>query len=308
MMLDLQQRTLAGALKTSRVVGIVAYGFDLLDFGRNFQHLHDSLKFYAIFNVTSKLQSPQFQRLTEDTDPFYYRERLTMPKLLLCASNDEVLALDDTTGRTASARRDFRFVVRRGSKGCTAPIPKIPGTYEGKFELCVQAIPFFLHTISPPTHHPEDGLWHFSSTVTDVPKNVVAWLSCCIRAMELEIDNQQCIMAVSKNGVLSFLLWKDTGNRMRAKEPGGWWTGISCASSMHLSCFSILSFSLSQEPDNMATASKGLVLFFAPDDMHNAHKGLVLFFVGAGLNDHGGEDWSYHIPKDTDVFIRVAAP
>ncbi|CAI5964401.1 unnamed protein product, partial [Closterium sp. NIES-64] len=30
-----------------RVVGIVAYGFDLLDFGRNFQHLHDSLGAWA---------------------------------------------------------------------------------------------------------------------------------------------------------------------------------------------------------------------------------------------------------------------
>ncbi|CAI5503951.1 unnamed protein product, partial [Closterium sp. Naga37s-1] len=86
-----------------RVVGMVAYGFDLLDFGRNFQHLHDSLgawpvilKFYATFNVTSQLQSPQFQRLTEDTDPYYFRERLTMPKLLVSAANDEVLALDDT--------------------------------------------------------------------------------------------------------------------------------------------------------------------------------------------------------------------
>ncbi|CAI5529520.1 unnamed protein product, partial [Closterium sp. Naga37s-1] len=91
------------AAMDKRVVGIVAYGFDLLDFGRNFQHLHDSLgawpvilKFYAIFNVTSQLQSPQFQRLTEDTDPYYYRERLTMPKLLVSAANDEVLALDDT--------------------------------------------------------------------------------------------------------------------------------------------------------------------------------------------------------------------
>ncbi|CAI5951392.1 unnamed protein product, partial [Closterium sp. NIES-64] len=46
----------------------------------------------------------------------------------------------------------------------------------------------------------------------------------------------------------------------------------------------------------------------APDNMSRASKGLVLFFVGAGLNDHGRGDWSYHIPKDSDVFIRVAAP
>ncbi|CAI5459334.1 unnamed protein product [Closterium sp. Yama58-4] len=326
------------AAMDKRVVGIVAYGFDLLDFGRNFQHLHDSLgawpvilKFYAIFNVTSQLQSPEFTRLMEDTDPFYYRERLTMPKLLVSAANDEVLALDDTyiwwndmpepkllkimansehmqihvnqwanqatlsflasllhvnsscaalptssrpsltwtrpsntapspsrrkrfdktegtglfareeretaeaqagpgggvegsegdaltnqeqpahpwscvpelpavdwprlrwrfdwptftihatsdrkplavrawTGKTASERRDFRFVLQRGSKGCTAPMPTVPGTYAGKFDLCIQATPFFLHTISPPKHHPDDGLWHFSSTISDVPK------------------------------------------------------------------------------------------------------------------------------------------
>ncbi|CAI5503952.1 unnamed protein product, partial [Closterium sp. Naga37s-1] len=348
-----------------RVVGMVAYGFDLLDFGRNVQHLHDSLgawpvilKFYATFNVTSQLQSPQFQRLTEDTDPYYFKERLTMPKLLVSAANDEVhlverhaepkllkimansehvnqwanqatlsflasllhvnsscaslpassrpsltwtrpsnappsprrrkrfdktegtglfareeretaeretveaqtggtqgggvvgtegdaltnqeqpphpwscvpelpavdwprlrwrfdwstftihatsdrkpLAVRAWTARTASARRDFRFVVQRGSKGwsrhsssvaparlapfilppppsqhntppplSTAPVPTVPGTYAGKFDLCVQATPFFLHTVSPPKHHPEDGLWHFSSTVSDVPK------------------------------------------------------------------------------------------------------------------------------------------
>ncbi|CAI5518761.1 unnamed protein product, partial [Closterium sp. Naga37s-1] len=312
------------AAMDKRVVGMVVYGYDLLDFGRNLQRLHDSLgawpvilKFYATFN--------------EDTDPYYLRERLTMPKLLVTAANDEVLALDDTyiwwsdmpepkllkimpnsehmlihvnqwagqatlsfltsllhvnsscaslpassrpaltwtrphsarsysparakrsdrvegtglfaweerkaeearaggggmegmdggtltnqeqpahpwacvpelpavdwpklswrfdwptftilatsdrkplavrawTGRTASARRDFHFVVQRGSSGCTAPIPIIPSTYERKFELCVQAIPFFLHTVSPPKHHPEDGLWHFSATVSDVPK------------------------------------------------------------------------------------------------------------------------------------------
>ncbi|CAI5483313.1 unnamed protein product, partial [Closterium sp. Yama58-4] len=100
---------------------------------------------------------------------------------IVATSDRKPLAVRGWTGRTASARRDFRFVVRRGSKGCTAPIPKIPGTYEGKFELCMQAIPFFLHTVSPPTHHLEDGLWHFSSTVTDIPK-------VGFRALWIEVD------------------------------------------------------------------------------------------------------------------------
>ncbi|GJP56363.1 hypothetical protein CLOM_g15419 [Closterium sp. NIES-68] len=323
-----------------RVVGMIAYGFDLLDFARNLQHLYDSLgawpvllKFYATFNVTSKLLLPEFQKAFESTDPYYFRDRLTMPKLLVSAANDEVLGLDDTymwwsdvpepkllkimansehmqihlnqwatqatlsflssllhatsscaslpassrpsltwtrpttpssspphrahydqaegtglfsqegrktaegegarmagragaegqgltesdqqlpehpwgcvpklpavdwpqlrwrfdwptftihatsdrkplavrawTALTASPRRDFRFLVERGSKGCTMPIPTVPGSYAGKFDLCMQPIPFFLEKVSPPKHHPEDGLWHFSSTVSDVPK------------------------------------------------------------------------------------------------------------------------------------------
>ncbi|CAI5973598.1 unnamed protein product [Closterium sp. NIES-65] len=85
-------------------------------------------------------------------------------------SDSKPLVVRAWTGRTASERRDFRFVLQRGSKGCTAPMPTVPGTYAGKFDLCVQATPFFLHTVLPPKHHSEDGLWHFSSTISGVPK------------------------------------------------------------------------------------------------------------------------------------------
>ncbi|CAI5967852.1 unnamed protein product, partial [Closterium sp. NIES-65] len=95
------------------------------------------------------------------------------------------------------------------------------------------------------------------------------------------------------------LRWKDTGNRMRAKEPGGWWTGYVLLVNAHRW--------LNQSVTNRFHWWHHLTLI-APDNMSRASKGLVLFFVGAGLNDHGRGDWSYHIPKDSDVFIRVAAP
>ncbi|CAI7862357.1 unnamed protein product, partial [Closterium sp. NIES-54] len=99
------------------------------------------------------------------------RWRFDWPTFTIHATSDrKPLAVRAWTGRTASERRDFRFVLQRGSKGCTAPMPTVPGTYAGKFDLCVQATPFFLHTVSPPKQHSDNGLWHFSSTISDVPK------------------------------------------------------------------------------------------------------------------------------------------
>ncbi|CAI5511761.1 unnamed protein product, partial [Closterium sp. Naga37s-1] len=93
--------------------------------------------------------------------------------------------------------------------------------------------------------------------------------------------------------------WKDTGNRMRAKEPGGWWTGYVLLVNTHRW--------LNESVTNRFSWWHHVTLI-APDNMAKASKGLVLLFVGAGWTDHGGDDWSYHIPKDSDVFIRVAAP
>ncbi|CAI5511755.1 unnamed protein product [Closterium sp. Naga37s-1] len=47
---------------------------------------------------------------------------------------------------------------------------KSSDVYIAKFgTLCVQPIPFPLHAVSPPALQP-DGLWHFSSSVKDIPK------------------------------------------------------------------------------------------------------------------------------------------
>ncbi|CAI6002281.1 unnamed protein product, partial [Closterium sp. NIES-64] len=85
------------------------------------------------------------------------------------------------TGRTrpGSKRRDFRLIVKQGLAGCMVPF-KSSDVYIAKFgTLCVQPIPFLLHAVSPPALQP-DGLWHFSSSVKDIPKVRVwdeAWLN-----------------------------------------------------------------------------------------------------------------------------------
>ncbi|CAI7899240.1 unnamed protein product, partial [Closterium sp. NIES-53] len=93
--------------------------------------------------------------------------------------------------------------------------------------------------------------------------------------------------------------WKDTGNRMRAKETGGWWTGYVLLVNTHNW--------LNRTVTNRFSWWHHLTLI-APDNMPNASKGLVLFFIGAGWSDDGRDDRGYHVPKANAVFIRVAAP
>ncbi|CAI7856608.1 unnamed protein product [Closterium sp. NIES-53] len=89
--------------------------------------------------------------------------------------------------------------------------------------------------------------------------------------------------------------WEDTGNRMRSKEGGGWWTGYVLKVYTHQW--------LNRTVTNRYKWWHWLILM-APDRMHNAHKGLVLFFVGAGLNPVN----QVHIPGADEIFIRLAAP
>ncbi|CAI5503950.1 unnamed protein product, partial [Closterium sp. Naga37s-1] len=93
--------------------------------------------------------------------------------------------------------------------------------------------------------------------------------------------------------------WKDTGNRMRAKEPGGWWTGY-------------VLLVRTQRWLNQSVTNRFYwwhhVTLIVPDNLSSASKGLVLLFVGAGWNDHGRDDRRYTIPDTTDVYIHVAAP
>ncbi|GJP30545.1 hypothetical protein CLOM_g3799 [Closterium sp. NIES-68] len=89
--------------------------------------------------------------------------------------------------------------------------------------------------------------------------------------------------------------WEDTGNRMREKESGGWWTGYWLKVTTHAW--------LNRTVTNRYKWWHWLALI-APDNMHNAHKGLVLFFVGAGLNPVN----QVHIPGADEIFIRLAAP
>ncbi|CAI5529533.1 unnamed protein product [Closterium sp. Naga37s-1] len=92
-----------GFVSVGRVVAFISYGYDLINFQPNMQHLLDSLgavpilgRFYVDYNLTRFLHTPQLRHILSYTDPYFFRERLTMPKLLIAASNDEFFLMDDS--------------------------------------------------------------------------------------------------------------------------------------------------------------------------------------------------------------------
>ncbi|CAI5967854.1 unnamed protein product, partial [Closterium sp. NIES-65] len=92
-----------GFVSVGRVVAFISYGYDLINFQPNMQHLLDSLgavpilgRFYVDYNLTRFLHTPQLRHILSYTDPYFFRKRLTMPKLLIAASNDEFFLMDDS--------------------------------------------------------------------------------------------------------------------------------------------------------------------------------------------------------------------
>ncbi|XP_071814427.1 autocrine proliferation repressor protein A-like isoform X3 [Apostichopus japonicus] len=86
-----------------RVVGIAPQVLDLLNFEDNLQHHFRSLKGWTFAlepywseNTTSLYGHPNFPLLVQVSDPFSYRDILTMPKYIITASNDEFFLPDDS--------------------------------------------------------------------------------------------------------------------------------------------------------------------------------------------------------------------
>ena len=48
-------------------------------------------------NITNKLDDPRFDSLMEIIDPFSYRDKILMPKLVIDGTMDEFFLLDDSS-------------------------------------------------------------------------------------------------------------------------------------------------------------------------------------------------------------------
>jgi PhoPQ-activated pathogenicity-related protein len=86
----------------SRVVGIIPMVMDLLNMHENLHHMYRNLggwtfafDDYFAFNFTGRIDDPGLIDLASIVDPYVYRERLTMPKLVIDSGGDEFFQPDD---------------------------------------------------------------------------------------------------------------------------------------------------------------------------------------------------------------------
>lgn len=92
---------LTAATGDRRVIGIAPLVFDNLHFARQMPHQRETwgryseqIADYTRRGLQARMETPRGQALTRLVDPWFYRERITIPKLIINGANDRYWTLD----------------------------------------------------------------------------------------------------------------------------------------------------------------------------------------------------------------------
>eukprot|EP00428_Durinskia_dybowskii_P071696 CAMPEP_0170400044 /NCGR_PEP_ID=MMETSP0117_2-20130122/24286_1 /TAXON_ID=400756 /ORGANISM="Durinskia baltica, Strain CSIRO CS-38" /LENGTH=557 /DNA_ID=CAMNT_0010656763 /DNA_START=12 /DNA_END=1685 /DNA_ORIENTATION=+ len=157
-----------GAVDPARVVAIVPVVLDAINFVEVEHHQYRSyggwtyaLQDYVDMNLTERFDDPNMVHLQENVDPFWYKDRLTMPKMIVNAGMDEFQQPDDTNYWWDQMPNPKRFMM-------------IPNAEHSLATGILEAVPGIGAFINALLHKdPVPGLdWVISNTTGDITVTV----------------------------------------------------------------------------------------------------------------------------------------
>jgi PhoPQ-activated pathogenicity-related protein len=172
----------------TRVVAIVPAVIDLLNVEPSFVHhfraygaYSDAVKDYVEQGIMDWIGTPQFHALMKIEEPYEYRERLTMPKLLLNASGDQFFLPDSS---------QFYFDKLRGENH----LRYVPNTNHGLEKSdALETVEAFYASVVKGTRRPEFS-WTFEKDgsikviAKERPESVALWQATNPEARNFRLD------------------------------------------------------------------------------------------------------------------------
>jgi len=180
--------TWSTAAVDKRVVGIIPIVIDMLNTERSFKHHQAAYGFYAEavndyveMKIMDWIGKPEFTKLKRIEDPYEYRARFTMPKLLLNSAGDQFFLPDS-----------WQFYWH----GLTGPkhLRYVPNTGHGLRDSdAIDSLAGFYHSILNKTRLPRykwevDKIGTITVRTKDKPKEVRLWQATNADARDFRID------------------------------------------------------------------------------------------------------------------------
>ena len=168
--------TWATAIADERVVAIIPLVIDLLNLEPSFKHhwqaygaWSEAVNDYVREGIMEWMGSQEFNRLLKNVDPYSYRQRLQLPKMLINASSDEFFLPDSWRfyWQDLVGEKHLRYVANTG--------------HSLKKTDAEETVAAFFHSIVTNTPRPdfdwqvEDGAILIQTKPKEVPKSIKLW-------------------------------------------------------------------------------------------------------------------------------------